>query len=115
VNLGRPPWSASTRSPPWWTERRGGNREAFAELYRLFHPKVFRLAPFYLATAEDAVSETFVGLGRRLRLSLEEGAVQFLIGLSSGDLAIALGRSVGAVNALQWRPLRALQRRLTER
>jgi RNA polymerase sigma-70 factor (ECF subfamily) len=159
-------------------ERGGqGDREAFGELYRLFHPKVFRLARFYLGTgAEDAVSETFArawaalpgyrrmgtpfvawlyGIARhvvadqRARLRREEprwdppgGAAnsdpeeglslkreierlpkvqrsviegKFLIGLSNGELASALGRTPGAINALQWRALRTLQRRLGER
>jgi RNA polymerase sigma-70 factor, ECF subfamily len=40
---------------------------------------------------------------------------KFLIGLSNRELAVALGRSVGAINALQWRALRTLQRRLATR
>jgi RNA polymerase sigma-70 factor (ECF subfamily) len=159
-------------------ERGGlGDREAFGELYRIFHPKVFRLARFYLGSgAEDAVSETFArawaalpgyrwmgapfiawlyGIARHVvahqraalrreeprpevpseaveldaddRLTLRreidrlpdaqryviEG--KFLIGLSNRELAAALGRSQGAINALQWRALRSLQRRLGER
>jgi RNA polymerase sigma-70 factor, ECF subfamily len=153
------------------------DREAFADLYLIFHPKVFRLARFYLgAAAEDAVSETFVrawaglpgyrrmaapfaawlyGIARhvvadqRAALRREEprpeivgGTVEpdtddrlnlnreierlphvqryviegkFLVGLSNPELAAALRRSPGAINALQWRALRTLQRRLGER
>ncbi len=159
-------------------ERGGrGDREAFGELYRIFHPKVFRLARFYLGTgAEDAVSETFArawaalpgyremgtpfvawlyGIARHVvadqrarqrreeprselpsrtaetdpdeRLALRREIerlpnvqrsvieAKFLIGLSNGELASALGRSPGAINALQWRALRTLQRRLGTR
>jgi RNA polymerase sigma-70 factor, ECF subfamily len=154
-----------------------GDREAFGELYRILHPKVFRLARFHLGTrAEDAVSETFArawaalpsyrqmgtpfaawlyGIARHVvadqlakqrrevpRPQIPDGIVQpdpderlilkreierlppvqryviegkFLVGLSNGEMASALGRSPGAINALQWRALRTLQRRLGER
>ncbi len=40
---------------------RQSDRDAFGELYRLYHPPVFRLAQFYLGgAAEDAVAETFL-------------------------------------------------------
>lgn len=156
---------------------RRGDRQAFAELYRLFHPQLYRLARFHLgAGAEDAVSETFLrawkalpryrkaagpfvawlyGIARHVvtdqraalrreepRSSLPEQAIEpaeeermtlrraieelprsqrcvieakFMVGLSNGELAAALGRSKGAINALQWRALRALQRKLSER
>jgi len=156
---------------------RRGDRQAFAELYRLFNPPLHRLARFHLGPrAEDAVSETFLrawkalpryrasgapfvawlyGIARhvisdqRVTLRREEPRstlpdrtsdpateerltlmraierlpraqrcvieAKFLVGLSNGELAAALGRSTGAVNALQWRALRALQRMLDER
>jgi RNA polymerase sigma-70 factor, ECF subfamily len=156
---------------------RGGDREAFAELYRFFHPSLFRLARFHLGSgAEDAVSETFLrawkalpryrsagapfgawlyGIARHVvadqrsamrreeprstlpdrasdpateeRLTLMRAIerlpkiqryvieAKFLVGLTNGELAAALGKSTGAINALQWRALRALQRMLDER
>jgi DNA-directed RNA polymerase specialized sigma24 family protein len=40
---------------------------------------------------------------------------KFLVGLTNAELAAALGKSTGAINALQWRGLRALQRMLEDR
>jgi RNA polymerase sigma-70 factor (ECF subfamily) len=156
---------------------RGGDREAFAELYRLFHAPLYRLARFHLGSgAEDAVSETFLrawkalpryrstgapfgawlyGIARHVvadqraamrreeprsplpdrasdpateeRLTLMRAIerlpkaqrcvieAKFLVGLSNGELAVALGRSTGAINAIQWRALRALHLMLDDR
>jgi len=156
---------------------RGGDRDAFAELYRFFHAPIFRLARFRLGPgAEDAVSETFLrawralpryrstvapfgawlyGIARHVvadqrkamrreepRSTLPERAsdpttverltlmraierlpraqryvieAKFLVGLTNAELAAALGKSTGAINALQWRGLRALQRMLEDR
>lgn len=150
---------------------RQGDRESFAELYRIHHPILFRMARFNVGSAaEDVVAEVFVrawkGLGRyrdrgrpfvawlygiarhvvadefRRRKALPLSSVpegpdgraeqddrlllalcleklprdqrrvvemKFLLGLRNQEVAAALGRSVGAVNALQWRALRALQ------
>jgi RNA polymerase sigma-70 factor, ECF subfamily len=156
---------------------RRGDREAFAELYRLFHAPLFRLARFHVGSgAEDAVSETFLrawkalsryrptdapfgawlyGIARHVvadqrkakrreepRSTLPDRAsdpttverltlmgvierlpktqrfvieAKFLVGLTNGELAAALGKSTGAINAIQWRALRALQRMLEDR
>jgi DNA-directed RNA polymerase specialized sigma24 family protein len=40
---------------------------------------------------------------------------KFLVGLTNRELAAALGKSTGAINALQWRGLRALHLMLGER
>jgi RNA polymerase sigma-70 factor, ECF subfamily len=154
-----------------------GDPEAFAEVYRLFHAKIYRLARFHLgAQAEDAVSETFLrawvaipayrktgapfaawlyGIARHVvsdlraarrreeprpqlpdealdadpsdRLALRREIdrlppiqryvieAKFLVGVSNGELAAALGKTVGAVNAIQWRALRTLSTRLEDR
>jgi RNA polymerase sigma-70 factor, ECF subfamily len=156
---------------------RGGDREAFGALYRLFHGAVFRLARFHVpGDAEDIAAETFVrawaalpryrdtgapfvawlyGIARHLvadefsrrsrtdvrsdvpevamedanedrvaiaaaveRLPVEQRQVielKFLVGLRNPQVAEALGRTAGAVNALQWRALRALRARMEER
>lgn len=156
---------------------RRGDREAFAELYRLFHAPLYRLARFHLRSgAEDAVSETFLrawkalpryrttgapfgawlyGIARHVvadqrtamrreeprstlpdrasdpateeRLTLMRAIerlpkaqrcvieAKFLVGLSNGELAVALGKTTGAINAIQWRALRALHLMLGER
>jgi RNA polymerase sigma-70 factor, ECF subfamily len=159
-------------------ERSGkGDSEAFAEVYRLFHGKIYRLARFHLgAQAEDAVSETFLrawvaiptyrktgapfaawlyGIARHVvsnlraarrreepRSQLPDEALEadpserlalrreidrlpptqryvieakFLVGVSNRELAVALGKTVGAVNAIQWRALRTLSTRLEDR
>jgi RNA polymerase sigma-70 factor (ECF subfamily) len=156
---------------------RQNDREAFGQIYRLFKPRVFRLARFYLNSgAEDAVAETFLrawnalpryrstgapfvawlyGIARhvvadernlrnrvesrpevpaqapdgrvddRLALALameklprEDRQIielKFLIGLTNGEVAAALGKSVGAINTQQWRALRALRRLIEEK
>lgn len=50
-------------------------------------------------------------LPRRQRQVVE---MKFLIGLSNPEVARALGKSVGSVNAMQWLALRALRKRLGE-
>jgi RNA polymerase sigma-70 factor (ECF subfamily) len=52
------------------------------------------------------------GLPKTQRYVIE---AKFLVGLTNGELAAALGKSTGAINALQWRALRALQRMLEDR
>jgi RNA polymerase sigma-70 factor (ECF subfamily) len=148
-----------------------GDRDAFGELYRMYVPRVFRLARFSLGTgAEDAVSETFTrawtalpryrdtgapfvawlyGIARHVvtdqlrtrgrsepretvpdrmvheehddRLDLAAAMAElpeeqrrviemkFLMGLTNPEVARVLGKSIGAVNAQQWRALRALK------
>lgn len=147
------------------------DRQAFGELYRLFHGSVFRLARFYLnGAAEDAVAETFLrawtslprfrntgapfsawlyGIARHVvaderkalrrvepRPHLPDRATEmpeddrlmlamaierlprlyrrlielkFLMGLTNAEVSAALGKSVGAINALQWRAIRKLR------
>lgn len=153
-----------------------GDNAAFEDLYRIFQPKIFRLARFYVGSgAEDATAETFLrawvalpryretgapfaawlyaiarhvvvdqlAAARRLeptselpdrsvdsdsdeRLALAMAIarlresqrrvieLKFLVGLSNEEVAVALGRSAGAVNTLQWRALRALRILLDE-
>jgi RNA polymerase sigma-70 factor (ECF subfamily) len=153
------------------------DREAFGELYRLFHGKVFRLARFYLdGSAEDAVAETFLrawvalpryrktgapflawlyGIARHVvaderavlrrveprpdlpdrptelheddRLVLAAAIdrlpppsrrvieLKFLMGLPNSEVAAMIGKTVGAVNAQQWRALRKLRELIGER
>lgn len=153
-----------------------GDRDAFAELYRIHHGAIFRLARFSLgADAEDAVADTFLrawtglpryradgapfaawlyGIARHVvadeltnrkrtepradvpdramelveddrltlaaaieRLPTEQRQVielKYLVGLRNPEVAAALGVSVGAVNAKQWRALVALEETLKE-
>jgi RNA polymerase sigma-70 factor (ECF subfamily) len=156
---------------------RQGDRDAFAELYRLFRGPIYRVARLHLGgRAEDAVSETFLrawkslpryrpmgapfgawlyGIARHVvadqrasarreearsmlpdraedpdteeRITLM-GAIErlpkvqryvieakFLVGLSNGEVAAALGKSIGAINTIQWRALRALHLTLGQR
>lgn len=40
---------------------KSNDREAFGDLYRMYHPPIYRLASFYLGNAaDDAVAETFM-------------------------------------------------------
>jgi len=155
-----------------------GDRDAFAELYRLHHARIFRMARLHLGDlgdgAEDAVAETFLRawaalpryrdtgapfvawlfgiarhvvldeLGRRVmprgelpertrgwtvddrltlaqameRLPAEQRRVlelKYLGGMKNGEVASALGKSKGAINAMQWRALGSLRQILEER
>ena len=159
---------------------RGGDRDAFGQLFRLHHAAVFRVARARLphALAEDAAAETFVrawvalpryrrtgapfaswlyGIARNVvadmvrrsyrteaRDELDGGVVdpwgsrddhlaladalaalpeeqrqvielKFLMGLTNDEVGAALGKKPGAVNAQQWRALRALERLLGSR
>jgi RNA polymerase sigma-70 factor (ECF subfamily) len=155
---------------------RDGDRDAFGELFRLHHGRVYRLARAHLGeAADDVVAETFLrawrGLGRyrptgvpfaawlygiarhvvadelrrrsRVRLTAEVPdrasesqeddrltlaaairrlperqrqvmELKFLVGLSNEEVGRALGKSPGAVNAIQWRALESLRRMLEE-
>jgi RNA polymerase sigma-70 factor (ECF subfamily) len=157
-----------------------GDRDAFAELYRLHHARIFRMARLHLGDlgdgAEDAVAETFlrawaalpryrvtgapfvawlfgiarhvvldeVARGRRVmpseelpertrswtvddRLTLAQAIdrlpaaqrqvveLKYLAGMRNEEVASALGKSKGAVNAMQWRALGTLREILEER
>src|SRR6266508_2330275 len=157
-----------------------GDRDAFAELYRLHHARIFRMARLHLGDlgdgAEDAVAETFlrawaalpryrdtgapfvawlfgiarhvvldeVARGRRVmpreelpertrgwtvddrltlaaameRLPAEQRRVvelKYLAGMRNAEVASALGKSKGAINAMQWRALGTLREILEER
>ncbi len=156
---------------------KGGDREAFGELYRSYHASLFRLARLHIgAAAEDVVAETFLrawaglaryrdtgapfiawlyGIARHVladefargsrvepraelpervvevamddRLTLAQALEQlpeeqrqvlelkFLVGLTNPEVAAALGKTTGAVNAKQWRALETLRRMLEER
>lgn len=157
-----------------------GDRDAFAELYRLHHARIFRMARLHLGDlgdgAEDAVAETFlrawaalpryrdtgapfvawlfgiarhvvldeVARGRRVmpreelperargwtvddRLTLAQAMdrlpaaqrqvieLKYLAGMRNAEVAAALGKSKGAINAMQWRALGTLREILEER
>ena len=168
------------RVPQLVEKAKRGDREAFAELYRLHHARIFRMARLHLGDlgdgAEDAVAETFlrawaalpryrdtgapfvawlfgiarhvvldeVARGRRVmpreelpertwgwtvddrltlaqameRLPVEQRQVvelKFLAGMRNAEVASALGKSKGAINAMQWRALGTLREILEER
>jgi RNA polymerase sigma-70 factor (ECF subfamily) len=149
----------------------GGDRDAFARLYVLHRPAIFRMARFHVGgAAEDAVSEVFVRAWKSLGRYVDTGRpfvawlygiarhvlvdelrsrrarpvatvpdgpdrspdpddrlqvaaalrrvpddqrrvieMKFFLGMANPEVAAALGKSVGAVNALQWRALQALR------
>ena len=158
-------------------ERAGrGDRDAFGELFRLHHGRVYRLARAHVGeAADDVVAETFLrawrgleryrptgvsfaawlyGIARHVvadelrrrsrvrvtaevpdrssepqeddRLTLAAAIrrlperqrqvveLKFLVGLSNEEVGRALGKSPGAVNAIQWRALESLRRMLEE-
>lgn len=168
------------RVPDLVERARAGERDAFGDLYRLYHAPIFRLVRFSLGpdAADDAAAETFArawsslpryrdtgapfvawlyGIARHVvsdarraakrsepvadppergidptggqddrlaiaallgRLSKEQRQVielKFLIGLRNEEVAAVLGKSAGAVNAQQWRALRALRDLMEER
>lgn len=57
-----------------------------------------------------ALAEAIAGLPKEQRQVIE---LKFLVGLSNADVGRALRRTPGAVNALQWRALRALKELLS--
>jgi len=168
------------RVPQLVEKARRGDRDAFGELYRLHHARIFRMARLHLGDlgdgAEDAVAETFlrawaalpryrdtgapfvawlfgiarhvvldeVARGRRVmpreelpertrgwtvddrltlaaameRLPDEQRRVvelKYLAGMRNAEVASALGKSKGAINAMQWRALGTLREILEER
>ena len=168
------------REPQLVAQAKRGDRDAFAELYRLHHARIFRMARLHLGDlgdgAEDAVAETFlrawaalpryrdtgapfvawlygiarhvvldeVARGRRVmpreelpertwgwtvddRLTLAQAMdrlpagqrqvveLKFLAGMRNAEVASALGKSKGAINAMQWRALGTLREILEER
>jgi RNA polymerase sigma-70 factor (ECF subfamily) len=169
---GHPEWSDERDAVLPLVERsRRGDKDAFGQLYRRYHARVFGLANFYLGEgAEDAVAETFMrawtalpryrataapfvawlyGIARHVvadefkrlkrtepRDRLPEDAVdprhderleiaaaiaqlptqqrqivemKYLLGLRNPEVAKALKKSIGAVNAQQWRALQSLK------
>jgi RNA polymerase sigma-70 factor (ECF subfamily) len=171
---------ALDRVPQLVERAKRGDRDAFGELYRLYHARLFRVARLHLGDlgdgAEDAVAETFLrawaalpryrdtgapfvawlfgiarhvvldelARGRRVvpraeppeltrgwtvddrltlaqameRLPAEQRRVlelKYLGGLRNAEVASALGKSKGAINAMQWRALEALREILEER
>jgi len=168
------------RVPQLVEQAKRGDRDAFAELYRLHHARIFRMARLHLGdlgdAAEDAVAETFLrawaalpryrdtgapfvawlfgiarhvvldelARGRRVmpraelpertrgwtvddrltlaqameRLPAEQRRVlelKYLAGMKNAEVASALGKSEGAINAMQWRALGTLKEILEER
>ncbi len=108
-----------------------GDRDAFAELYRLHHARIFRMARLHLGDlgdgAEDAVAETFLRATVDDRLTLAQAIerlpaaqrrvveLKYLAGMKNAEVASALGKSEGAINAMQWRALGTLKEILEER
>jgi RNA polymerase sigma-70 factor (ECF subfamily) len=168
------------RVPRLVEKAKRGDRDAFGELYRLHHARIFRMARLHLGDlgdgAEDAVAETFlrawaalpryrvtgapfvawlfgiarhvvldeVARGRRVmpreelperargwtvddRLTLAQALdrlpaaqrqvveLKYLAGMRNEEVASALGKSKGAINAMQWRALGTLREILEER
>ena len=168
------------RVPQLVEKAKRGDRDAFGELYRLHHARIFRMARLHLGDlgdgAEDAVAETFlrawaalpryrvtgapfvawlfgiarhvvldeVARGRRVmpreelperargwtvddRLTLAQALdrlpaaqrqvveLKYLAGMRNEEVASALGKSKGAINAMQWRALGTLREILEER
>src|SRR6266545_2473664 len=168
------------RVPQLVEKAKRGDRDAFGELYRLHHARIFRMARLHLGDlgdgAEDAVAETFLrgwaalpryrdtgapfvawlfGIARHVvldevarrrrvmpreelpertrgwtvddrltlaaaieRLPAEQRRVvelKYLAGMRNAEVASALGKSKGAINAMQWRALGTLKEILEER
>jgi RNA polymerase sigma-70 factor (ECF subfamily) len=57
-----------------------------------------------------ALAEAIAKLPKEQRQVIE---LKFLVGLANAEVGRALGRTPGAVNALQWRALRAMRERLS--
>jgi RNA polymerase sigma-70 factor, ECF subfamily len=169
---GHPEWSDERHAIlPLVEEARRGDKDAFGQLYRRYHGRVFGLARFYLGDGgEDAVAETFLrawsalpryrptsapfvawlyGIARHVvadelkrrkrteaRDKLPDNAVhpehderiaiaaaiarlpkqqrqivemKYLLGMKNPEVAKALDKSIGAVNAQQWRALQSLK------
>lgn len=169
---GHPEWSDERRTVlPLVEAARRGDKDAFGQLYRRYHARVFGLARFYLGDgAEDVVAETFMrawsalpryrttaapfvawlyGIARHIvadelksrkrteaRAELPDNPVdphyderlamaaavaklpkqqrqivemKYLLGMKNPEIAGALNKSIGAVNAAQWRALQALK------
>ncbi|MDQ4026653.1 MAG: sigma-70 family RNA polymerase sigma factor [Actinomycetota bacterium] len=174
---GHPEWSDERHTVlPLVEAARDGDKEAFGQLYRRFHSRVFGLARFYLGDAgEDAVAETFMrawsalpryrtttapfvawlyGIARHVvadelksrkrteardqlpddpvhphydeRLAITEAVaklpkqqrqiveMKYLLGMKNAEVARALNKSIGAVNAAQWRALQTLKQSLEQ-
>jgi RNA polymerase sigma-70 factor (ECF subfamily) len=168
------------RVPQLVEKAKRGDRDAFGELYRLHHARIFRMARLHLGNlgdgTEDAVAETFlrawaalpryrdtgapfvawlfgiarhvvldeVARGRRVmpreelpestggwtvddQLTLAQAMdrlptvqrqvieLKYLAGMRNAEVASALGKSKGAINAMQWRALGTLREILEER
>jgi RNA polymerase sigma-70 factor (ECF subfamily) len=61
---------------------------------------------------EQALAEALAALPEEQRQVIE---LKYLVGLTNDEVGAALGKKPGAVNAQQWRALRALQRELGSR
>src|SRR5213080_3094221 len=120
-----------------------GDRDAFGDLYRTHLPAISRLVRFRLgAEDQDAVSEVFLRAWRGLRSYRDTGVpfaawlygitrrgaiehlpteqrqvieLKYLVGMTNEEVAAAMGTTPGAVNAKQWRALKALADVLEER
>jgi RNA polymerase sigma-70 factor, ECF subfamily len=169
---GHPEWSDERYTVlPLIEAARRGDKDAFGQLYRRYHARVFGLARFYLGDGgEDAVAETFVrawsalpryrttaapfvawlyGIARHVvadelknrkrtearaqvpdqpvdplydeRLAIAAAVaklpkqqrqiveMKYLLGMKNAEVARALNKTIGAVNAAQWRALQALK------
>src|SRR5213592_2286931 len=105
-----------------------GDRDAFGDLYRTHLPAISRLVRFLLGTEdEDALPERGVEpvtaevltlRGAIDHLPTEQRQVielKYLVGMTNEEVAAAMGTTPGAVNAKQWRALKALADVLEER
>jgi RNA polymerase sigma-70 factor, ECF subfamily len=83
-----------------WVERaKQGDREAFGELYRRYHPPVFRLAQAYLGEgAGDAVTEAFLRAWMAIPSYRDTGApfLAWLYGIAGHVIAEEDGRRARA-------------------
>jgi RNA polymerase sigma-70 factor (ECF subfamily) len=172
-----PDWSDERQAVlPLVEAARRGDKDAFGQLYRRYHTRVFGLARFYLGDgAEDAVADTFMrawsalpryrvtaapfvawlyGIARhvvadelkrrrrieardhlpeevvdpqheeRLALAAAIGKLpkqqrqivemKYLLGMKNAEVARAMKKTIGAVNAQQWRALQTLKNTLEQ-
>src|SRR6266508_6439313 len=91
------------RVPQLVERAKRGDRDAFAELYRLHHARIFRMARLHLGDlgggAEDAVAETFLRAWAALPRYRDTGApfVAWLFGIARHVVLDELARGGGGM------------------